>query len=62
MFKVAPGASLSTGLKAKRYYTQRLTIKKALIGTEPFGGGGEEALFENTKNIVLKVVIRSTFD
>ena len=62
MLKVTPGAShkLSTGLKAKRYYTWRLTIKKAIIGTEPFGG--EEALLENTKSIVLKVVIRSTFD
>ena len=28
---------------------------KALIGTEPFGG--EEALLENIKNIILKVVI-----
>ena len=40
LLKVTPGAShkMSTGLKAKRYYTYRLTIKKALIGTGPFGG------------------------
>ena len=33
---------------------KNLITQKALIGTEPFGG--EEALLENTKNIILKVV------
>ena len=33
---------------------KNLKTQKALIGTEPFGGGGgEQALLENIKNIIL---------